>query len=178
MWLSGAPSWPTKSSSINYCENQINICRYQNLCPKHVFRIKLSSLATTFIQSAVLRPTSLQPWPCWNSPKSWTSRILLLSSPKVLPPYYYCVQTNSSIYVKYLIHSLTWYLMARLWGSSYQTWKSWLPSLRKSSIIWEQNMLLPLSKTCIQTLGLTTLHPTFALSQPELTTAQPDLNQQ
>ena len=28
--------------------------------------------------------------------------------------------------------------------------------------------------TCIQTLGLTTLRPIFALSQPELTTAQPD----
>ena len=43
---------------------------------------------------------------------------------------------NSNIYVKYLIQSLTWYLMARLWGSSYQTWKSWLPSLRKSSVKW------------------------------------------
>ena len=99
-----------------------------------------TSLAMDFFPktcwSVVLRPTSLPPWLCWNSPKSWTSRTPLLSSPKVLPPYYYCVQTNSSIYVKYLIQSLTWYLMARLWGSSYQTWKSWLPSLRKSSVKW------------------------------------------
>ena len=41
-------------------------------------------------RSVVLRPTSLPPWLCWSSPKSWTSRILLLSSPKVLPPTYIC----------------------------------------------------------------------------------------
>ena len=44
--------------------------------------------------SVVLHPTSLPPWPCWNSPKSLKSKIPFPSSPKVLPPNY--VQANCS----------------------------------------------------------------------------------
>ena len=138
-----------------------------------------TSLAMDFFPktcwSVVLRPTSLPPWLCWNSPKSWTSRTPLLSSPKVLPPY---VQ---------MFKSTVWFkVIPGIWWLGFGGHHTKLESLgcllwenhRWNEILLKLNMFLPLPITCIQTLGLMTLRPTFALSQPELTTEQPDLNQQ
>ena len=49
--------------------------------------------------SVVLRPTSPPPWLCWSNPKSWQSRIPLLSYPKVSPPI--CYDSLLSVNAKY-----------------------------------------------------------------------------
>ena len=78
------------------------------------------------IPSQVLHPTFLPPWACLNSPDSLPSRILLPSGPEVLPPTHQMCSSNLDILANVFF---TWYLMARLWGSSYQTWKFCSPSL-------------------------------------------------
>ena len=138
-------------------------------------KIKRSSFKTS--PSVVLRPTSPPPWRCWNSPKSWLSRIPLLSSPKVSPPMFkpkVCQIFGSKSYLVFDGQALGVIVPNLKVLAAFS--KNILDDV-KQIVILRLNILASLSITCIQTLGLTTLRPIFALSQPELTTAQPDFNQ-